>query len=585
VSNKPTVSIEYLPVADNALVTGNASALTQAGKLVALDSEGKINRYFIPYNEVFVTSISTEDGEALTGDIGIYGSGTISVTRSGSNFFVSPNFSTGLTGISVNGSSLSGEIVFLPGNGIEIAANSSDRTITFSNRGVISLNGLREEISLQSSNGIVIENVDNSTLSIGLSSLSWSIFDSSSPAKASKIVVSGGMFLGDSPYANIYNYQNKTIIRGVSGVSFLDPLQVDTLTISGGNGLILGQSSVRDISGSLTISPASGSIVLSTGSHILGIGAIQPSFQSEGVTQGSSSPYSVTFSHSKGLLPATLLVTKVEGSLETTLGYGANVVEGEDGYFVNVDENSITVLSSESGQTFRARCIFSSNRTAPDSPSYSLITSAPVKPTVTLIGEPNGGGYVGNNSSSDILVSTRPVANASTYKWFREADNYTWETDVPLISHSTVDNFVVKKPGIFKHYVWAENGISSGARIDFDIKIRPAVPILESSVLNIRPMGPLDSRKKADILVTHQAGLVDIVRLYEGSYLPVTVENPISYDEPDSSVSGEYSEIVQTTLTLTNLLPNSTYELYGFSYLSGNLVYSDYSDPLVVVIP
>lgn len=584
-SNQPYININYLPVADNSLVTGSSSAITQAGKLVSLDASGKINRYFIPYDEVFVTSIGVDDGERITGDIKLYGKGTISVTRSGSDFYISPNFQSGLTGISVSGTSLTGEVVFIAGSGLDITSSLTDRSITFSNRGVLSLNGLTEDITIQTSSGISIRTIDPTTLALELTELSWSSFDPNSDAFVRSLYASGGIYLGSSPYANIYEESNQLVIRGESGVLFLDPVTADNVKITSGNGILLGQSRITEQSGSLFVEAHSGNLVLSSGSHILGIEAIQPAFSGEAYASGASPPYTCTFDHAKNLFPASLLVTAVDGSLESTEGLGANVSAGDSGYNVSFTQNSITVSSSSSGTLYRVRCLFASDRSVPPMPTESLVVSAPIKPTVTLIGEPVGGGFVGNNSSSDILISTRPVANAEVYKWWRQADDFTWETDVPLISHSTVDEFKITKPGVFQHYVWAENGSSSGLRVGFEVTIRPAVPVLSYSSLNIRPVGPLDSRKQADIIVTHQAGLVDIVRDLGGSLIPMDVVSGISYVEPISSVSGDYAPLVQTTVTLTNLLPNSTYRLRARAYLSGNAVASDYSDILAIQIP
>lgn len=585
-TNKPFVSIEYLPVADNTVVTGDSSAVTQAGKLVALDDSGKINRYFVPYSLLSVTSVSVDDGDKLTGDIRLYGSGTISVTRSGNDIYVSPNFPIGVTGISVGDSLLTGTVALLAGSGLSITADPVSNAVLFRNTGVNSINGLKENINFVTANGISVTQTDASTLTFSLDKINWSQFDSSSSARASKVVVNEGIYFGDNEFASIYHFNNQTILRGASGVTFLDPVKVDSLVVSGGNGVFINQSRIQDISGTLHIAPSSGVVVFPSGSSIVNVQSIQGSLVTGDylTLDPSSGLYTKTFSHTANLYPLSLLVTQVTtGSLseiiESTRGYGANLIN-EFGYNVSYTRDSITVQAkfenpATESKLFKVRCMFASEEQVYDIPDPSSITSAPIQPSVHLLGVPSGGGF-----ATDILLSTRPVDNATSYEWYRVSDDYTWTTATPFLSTSLDSTFKVSKPGSFLHRVRALNSTGSGEYSDFNITLRPLKPILVGPISNIQDMG-VYFFKKGTISLVYQSGLIKIVDLLTNQ--EIQLETPLTYSPPASSL-GDYPPVDNVSITLINLLPNTSYSLVARAYID-DAIYSDFSTPLDIYIP
>lgn len=585
-TNNPFVSIEYLPVADNTVVTGDASAITQAGKLVALDATGKINRHFVPYSLLSVTSLGVDDGERITGDVRLYGSGNISVTRTGNSFYISSNFRQGVSGISVGASALSGAILFIAGNGLDISSDPVNNAITFKNEGVLSINGLTEDIQFISANGITVTAVAPNTITLSLDSLQWSQFDSTASARARRVVTDEGLFLGNNDFASLYQFNNKTIVRGSSGVVFLDPTTITEAIVSGGNGIFINESRIHEISGNLLIQSASGAIVFSSGTSLLNVSAIQPSFTSGAylVKDLSSGLYAYTFAHNANLNPLSLMVTQVltgagGAVIETTRGQGANLVN-EYGYNVSFTKNAVIVqalLENEASESkfFNVRCMFASEKEALVLPPPSSVTSAPIQPTVSILGVPSGGGF-----ATDILLSTRPVDNATSYEWYRVADDYTWETSTPLLSTSTDSTFKVTKPGIFLHRVRALNSSGYSEYTDFNVSIRPLVPVLIGPLLDLEDMGVL-FYKKGRLSVVHQTGLIRVTDTLTGQ--DMTLETPVPYTPPSSSL-GSYPPVVSTPIVLLNLLPNASYRLVARAYLD-EVTFSDISAPLDIYIP
>lgn len=581
------VHIEYLPVADNTVVTGDASAITQAGKLVALDDTGKINRYFIPYSDLSVTSIRAEDGTPLTGDVRLYGKGSITVLRSGNDLYFDTNFAQGVTGITVGSTTLTGNILFVAGSGLEITSNPVTHTIQFSNIGVTSLNGLKEDIVFESSEGVVVTQRDASTLAFEVRNLSWSQFDTSSLASAKSLVLQEGIYLGDAPYQSIYGFNNQTVIRGISGVHIPDPVTLSDVHLSEGNGIYLNDSRIQDISGVLYLSPASGAVVFSSGTSLLNIEAIQPSYASGAyLTKDiSSGLYLHTFDHSTNLSPLSLLVTEVLDPLsadpvESTNGFGANL-SNDYGYNVTFTRNAITVQARYVSDPatppfFKVRCLFAAEDSiAPLTPEVT-VTSAPIQPSVSLVGVPTGGGF-----PSDILVPSRPVANATGYEWSRPSEPYTWQTVTPLLStQTTTGSFLVSRPGKFYHTVRAFNSTGYGPSTGFYITVRPASPVLDGPVYDIQDMG-VYFYKKAKITLTYQSGFVSVTDLITGQEM--ALESPISYSPPATSL-GSLPPVISVPITLINLFPNTVYRLVAKAYIDSE-IYSDTSTPLEIYIP
>lgn len=588
-NNNPFVNIEYLPVADNTVVTGDASAITQAGKLVALDDTGKINRYFVPYSLLSVTSLAIDDGDPITGDVKLYGSGTVTVTRSGNTFYFAPNFQPGVLGISVSGTTLTGNVNFLPGSGLDLAVDSFTNSITFTNTGVLSINGLKENLLLEGASGIAVTSIGSGSIAISLQSLQWSQFDSTVSAQANRVVAQEGIFLGSDNFASLYQIDNQTIVRGESGVKFVDPVVLTEATFSGGNGLYLNNSRIQDVSGILYFSPASGVVVFPSGTSLLNVEAIQPSFIT-GITL-TQNPldlqlYSATVAHNFDLYPLSLSVTQElsdgsGGTIRTTKGYGANT-DTSYGYNVSYTRNTISVEARLSGTfvapypKFYISCMFASEAQVAALPAASTITSAPITPLISLVGVPSGGGF----AEADILLSTRPVDTATSYVWERVAEGISWETATPLLSTSTEPSFVISKPGKFLHRVRGKNSAGpSSASVDFYLTIRPSVPILEGPAFNIQDMGVL-FYKKATITLTHQAGNIRIIDTITNQ--EIALETPIVYVDPPSSV-GPYPPRVTEEVVLTNLLPNSYYNLVAQAYLDSS-IFSDFSAPLSIYI-
>jgi len=588
--NNPFVSIEYLPVANNSVVTGDASAITQAGKIVALDDSGKINRYFVPYSLLSVTSLGVDDGEPITGDIRLTGSGTVTVTRSGNTFYFSPNFQEGVLGLVVSGTPLTGDVALLPGTGLDLSVDSYTNSITFTNTGVLSINGLTEDILLEGSNGIAVSSLNSGTLTVSVQNLQWSQFDSSVAAKAQRVVSEEGIFLGADNFASLYQFNNQTIVRGVSGVTFVDAITAPNVVVSGGNGIYLNSSRVQDVSGALHLAPSSGVVVFPPETSLLNVRAIQPSFVT-GVTLTQNpldlSFYSATVAHNFDLYPLSLMVTQesvngFETVIQSTKGLGANT-DTSYGYSVSFTRNTFTIEARLSGTfvapypKFNISCMFASEASISPLPAASTITSAPITPLISLVGVPVGGGF----AETDLLLSTRPVDNATSYVWERIAEGLSWETETPLLSTSIDPTFVVSAPGKFLHRVRGKNSSGpSASAIDFNITIRPAKPILAGPAFNVQNMGVL-FYKKATITLTRQAGNIRIIDTITNQ--EVLLETPIIYTPPSSSV-GAYPPRVTEEVVLVNLLPNSYYNLIAQAYLDSE-IFSDFSSPLEIYIP
>lgn len=595
--NRPFVHLEYLPVADNTAVTGDSSAITQAGKLVALDDSGKINRYFIPYNELSVTSLSVSDGEKITGDVRLYGSGIISVNRSGNNFYIGAVFPPGVTGVTVGQYTLTGGLSFLPGNGLSIQSDPITNSITFTNEGVISLNGLTEDITLESTNGVSISTPDSSTIVLDISGVKWSQFDSSSPATAAKVISDEGIFFNSDTFASVYSFDNKLIIRGEEGVLIPDPVTMDSLTLTGGNGLFIGDSRVQEVSGSLYLAPSSGAIVFPSGTALLGVEAIEPGFSDsvELTWLQTGAIVSHTFSHSKGLFPTSVMVTREEVvsgvTWETTQGFGVDLTS-DYGYNISFNNSAVLLqarLNTTGTRRFNVRIVFASDKTAAALPAPISVTSAPLEPFVSFFGVPDGGGF----AVDDLVLSTRPVLNAASYKWDRVDSTgtslYTWYTTTPLLSTLTTPEayipFRITKPGVFRHTVRGVGEDSlTGPAVEFDITIRPKAPLLSVLFLNVQDDTSYPF-KTADIVLYHQTGFIRIIDEFTG--LELNVQTPISYVEPASSLNNTepiYPELVEQQVTLTGLLPNTSYRLKAQAYLDSE-IYSDFSSTLDITIP
>jgi hypothetical protein len=588
--NNPFVNIEYLPVADNTVVTGDASAITQAGKLVALDDTGKINRYFVPYSLLSVTSLAIDDGDPITGDVRLYGSGTVTVTRTGNTFYFSPNFQPGVLGLTVSGTTLTGSIALLPGAGLDLSVDAFTNSVTFTNTGVLSINGLKENILLEGASGISVTSLGSSTIALSVSNLQWSQFDSTVAATTQRVITQDGVYLGTDNFASLYQFDTQTVVRGISGVKFVDPVTLTDAIISGGNGLYLNSSRIQDVSGILYFAPSSGAVVFPSGTSLLNVTAIQPSF-STGVTlvANPSDPtfYSATVAHNYNLYPLSLMVTQesIDGSgtvTQSTKGIGANT-DTTYGYSVSFTKNTFTIQARLSGTfvapypKFNISCMFASETAIAPLPAASSITAAPIQPLITLVGVPTGGGF----AETDILLSTRPVENATSYLWERVDESLYWETVTPLLSTSTDPSFIVSRPGKFLHRVRGKNSAGpSTSAIDFYITIRPAAPILAGPVVDIQDMGVL-FYKKATITLTYQAGSIRVIDTISNQ--EIQLETPIIYTPPSSSV-GEYTPRVTQQVVLTNLLPNSYYTLIAQAYLDSE-IFSDFSAPLEIYIP
>lgn len=557
-NNQPFVHKEYLPVADNASVVDEASAILQAGKIVALDASGKINQFFIPYSDLSVTSLSVDDGEKITGDVKLYGLGNISVTRTGTNFYISSEALDGVMSIEADGSLLTGAVVLVPGDGLSISSSELDNKITLQNTGVLSINGLSGDITLQPLGGINVT-ASSGILQFSLDDVSWDKFDATTEARAQKIVVESGLYLGSSVGASLYHYNNQTVIRGTSGVHFLDPVTLDRAIISGVNGLFLGESRIKEYDGSLHIEPVSGQIVFSSGTELLGVRGIQASYESGSYLVEADGLYGMTFSHGSNLLPLSLLVTYVPGYdssdfTETTLGMGANLIN-ENGYNVSFDRNSITVqakLDVSSAPYFKVRCLFLAENSPTDLPSPATITSAPISPTVTLIGAPSSGGY-----PEQIFVSTRPVENASSYYWV--VSGTSWETSTPILSTTTVTGLSFSTPGEFEWSVNGKNSASNGPSISFKTSIKPKQPILSEDIVSIFKSGLF---RDVTINLTYQPPCsISIIRDTGGtsqSYVKASTGLPITYVQP-GSIIGLPSAVVTEEITIKGLYVNYPY--------------------------
>lgn len=563
-NNKPFVHKEYLPVADNAAVTSEESAVTQAGKLVALDNQGKINRYFIPYNDLSVTSLRINDGELITGDIGLYGNGTITVTRSGSDFYFDTNFPDGILSIKVGEQVLTGDVTFLAGQGLDITSSVIDQSITISNTGVLSLNGLTQDISIESLGGLSVT-ASSGVLRFTIDEITWDKFDASSEARAQKIVVQSGIFLGTDVVAAIYQESNQTVIRGTSGVRFYDPVSLDNAKVVGGNGLFFGSSRIQDQEGLLHIQPSGLKVVFSEDTELLGIRGMQPAFESGSYLTLADGLYAHTFAHNENLWPLSVLVTYVPGFdegdfTETTQGLGADIFSST-GYTVQFNKNAITVqanLDVSSPPYFRVRTLFAAEGVPTALAPVSAVSAAPNKPSVTQIGAPSTGGY-----PEQIILTTRPVSNASSYNW--SVSGSSWETSTPLLSTSTVSGLSFAAPGVHTIAVYGLNASGSGPSITADISIRPKQPILSSGAFTVTSSGNF---RNVTVNLTYQPPCsIEIVNTATSG--AIVYETVVSYSPPGSIV-GPTGSVVTTGITLKNLYTNTAYNLAARAFVSGS---------------
>lgn len=196
----------------------------------------------------------------------------------------------------------------------------------------------------------------------------------------------------------------------------------------------------------------------------------------------------------------------------------------------------------------------------------SPVTVPPGSPKVSLVNEPQGGGF-----PSYVSVMAPPVPNASQYVWSKLTGvPRVIVTDSPYIDSISYKGFGFIYPGVYLYSVAGSNLGGSGPSTQFSISIRPAAPTIEGT-----PSSPVyDSIGKkwgATLRVLYQTGDIQISDINTGSTLGTFKATQKPYDR---------YKTVDITLPLD---PKTSYSLVATCLVGG--ISSGPSAPVVYSTP
>jgi len=615
----PFVHIDYLDVADTSGILSiedrEANLSKIANKIVPLQSDGTINKFLFDLSDIAVTSI-TVPGGTLKGSVKLKGDGNIFIKKVGSDLVISSKSTYPVTSISVGDKSLIGDVILESGKGISLEPDFINNTIKVSNTGIKSINGVSGSINISVTKGLKLTPKDDpdgtKNFEISLTNIGWDQIDVSENAVGHSFYATNSFGFSDDRDI-LYRRGSYTVLRGKSGVKLYDFLKVDNISLPSGKnfGITLGDSRISEYNNTLFISPARAKIDFSNpidpaGTVISGIKGITPAYVAEAavvIKDAETNLYKTTFYHGFDMYPLYFTATRIflanpdvggQKDLESFEGFGVDISNiNRYGYCVSYDKNSFTIYarldpndtqdidSRMKSDKFKIRAMFAADFSPTILPLPTNITSAPTIKSISLINEPEGGGF-----PEDVVVLIDSVSFADSYVWSKYLDNSVfdeWVTVDPFIDKNSPvsDNL---RPFIFtyagKHTIKVRGKGSDrdtdGPELDFSIDIKPRKPVISGIPEVFTPMS-LGYRRKVDINFSYQTGMIKAFDVSGTDPVELTIETPILYNP-----TGEETipDIIAKKVTILNLVPMQQYKVVLQAYTSDGL-YSSYSNQVV----